>query len=70
MKELEGKIATNYNELKGEIQSLKRVMDDERIGRHTFEARVLAALDKYDTKLERMQDFILQIYLKNRKQEE
>ena len=67
VKDLEGKIATQYNELKTELSSLKKSMDDERYNKHVFEARVLSILDKTDSKMEKIQDLVLQVYVHNNK---
>lgn len=57
VKELEGRIATEYGELKIKLESLSNT-------NYAFETRILSNMDKMDAKLEHTQDLILRLLYK------
>lgn len=59
VKELEGKIATQYSELSVKLSSLEKSITESKNTNFAFETRILANLDKVDNKLERIQDAVL-----------
>lgn len=67
VKELEGRIASQYSELSQKLANVERALADDKVSKLTFEARVLGVLDKTDSKMERIQDLILSVIMKNQK---
>lgn len=65
VKELEGRIATQYSELKAQLVNVEKALAEDKASKLTFESRVLSVLDKTDSKIERMQDLILRAFMKN-----
>lgn len=59
VKELEGKIATQYGELSTKLTNLEKSITESKTINFAFEARILANLDKVDSKLERLQEVVL-----------
>ena len=59
VKELEGKIATQYGELSVKLSNLEKSITDSKNTNFAFETRILANLDKVDNKLERLQEAVL-----------
>lgn len=59
VKELEGKIATQYGELSTKLTNLEKSITESKTINFAFEARILANLDKVDSKLERLQEAVL-----------
>lgn len=59
VKELEGRIATQYGELSTKLTNLERSITEGKTTNHAFETRILANLDKLDSKLERTQELLL-----------
>jgi len=59
VKELEGRIATQYGELSTKLTNLEKSIAEGKNTNFAFETRILANLDKVDNKLERMQELVL-----------
>jgi predicted amino acid racemase len=70
VKELEGKISTQYSELKSQIQGVERVLAEDKVSKLAFENRVIASVDKIDAKMERIQDLVLRVFVDNNKQKQ
>lgn len=65
VKELEGRIYTQYAELKAGLLSLEKAVNDERSSKTQFENRVLTSVDRIDSKIERIQDLVLKVFVSN-----
>ncbi len=65
VKELEGRIAAQYQELNSKLANVEKTLAEDKAEKLTFESRVLTLLDKTDIKMERLQDMMLRIFVEN-----
>jgi wobble nucleotide-excising tRNase len=68
VKELEGKIQSQYSELSQKISNIEKTLAEDKVSKLTFESRVLSILDKMEAKVDRSQDLLVKVLL-NKQQE-
>jgi|SRR6185369_9644937 len=66
IKDLEGRMNAQYAELNTKLDSMGRSIQETRITNSVFEARIIQATDKLDSKMERLQELVLKVFMNNK----
>ena len=61
VKEMEGKIQVQYEELSSKLANLEKSIGDGKATNLAFETRILQSVDKLDNKMEAIRDLVIKV---------